>query len=105
MESVTVSHQDFNSKQGERWPITKPRDSNVLRGEGSFASETQSGSDYTPKKGERYDIVKLETSDIWRVCMKFQSFSASILNLLSQAFNLTLDASNLPILFVSNDQP
>lgn len=47
--------------------MTKPKDSNILRGDGSFVSETVKGTEYTPKKGERYDTIRPGVSDIWKV--------------------------------------
>lgn len=67
MASNTVSHEDYSGKKGERYEAVKPRDSDILRGDGSFISQTQNRMEFTPKKGDRFDTVKQGSADIWRV--------------------------------------
>ncbi|VDK69838.1 unnamed protein product [Gongylonema pulchrum] len=66
-ETGTVSHQDFTAKKGEHYPATKPKDSDLLHGDGLFTAETHAGTEFTPKIGERYDAKRLTESDIWEV--------------------------------------
>lgn len=49
----------------------KPKDSDLLRGDGSFVSETSNNLDYTAKKGERHEVVRPDASDIWKVFLNF----------------------------------
>lgn len=74
MESITVTGQDFTDRKGNRYPVTKPQDSNILRGDGSFTAETQNALEYSAKTGERYDAVRPGESDIWKA-----SISVSVL--------------------------
>lgn len=67
MEGESRTHQEYKGKKGERYPTSKPQDSDILRGEGAFASETQSGSEYTAKIGERLDSKRPGESEIWKV--------------------------------------
>lgn len=67
MASETVSHREYSRKRGERYKTSKPTDSNILRGDGSFTAETVKDAEFKPKRGERYDAVKQGSSDIWKV--------------------------------------
>lgn len=67
MEGDTVSHQDYAHAKGERYSVKKPKDSDLLRGEGSFTSETTKTVEYTQKRGERYETARQEASEIWKV--------------------------------------
>lgn len=58
---------------GERYEVKKPKDSNLLRGDGQFIAETEKNIEYVPQKGERYEIRPQEPSDIWKVFF-FDSF-------------------------------
>lgn len=62
-----MAHLDYSTPKGERYPTLIPRDSNILGGDGSFASETQKSVDFVAKKGERYQLTRPGTSDIWKV--------------------------------------
>ncbi|EFO15873.1 hypothetical protein LOAG_12637 [Loa loa] len=66
MGSDTVSHQDYVNRTGERYPVTKPQDSDLLHGDGSFMSETQTATEFTAKKGERYDAKRPVESELWK---------------------------------------
>lgn len=68
METDTVMRKEYSGKKGERYEIKKPKDSNILRGDGSFVAQTDKGIEYTAKTGERYEVVKQGSSDIWKVC-------------------------------------
>lgn len=62
-----MSHQELKGGKSERYPTSKPQDSDVLHGDGSFVSESQAGSEYIAKKGERFDVKKPGESDVWKV--------------------------------------
>uniref|UniRef100_A0A915PLM7 Uncharacterized protein n=1 Tax=Setaria digitata TaxID=48799 RepID=A0A915PLM7_9BILA len=61
-----VAHHDYKRLKGERYPIKKPQDSNILYGDGTFASETHTNAEFTAKIGERYDIKRPVESEIWK---------------------------------------
>lgn len=67
IETNTVARSEYGPKQAERNELFKPRDSNVLKGEGNFQRETSNLSDYQPNRGERYERQKPQDSDIWKV--------------------------------------
>lgn len=47
--------------------MVKPKESNILKGEGTLAGESMNATEYKPKKGDRYDVKRPGTSDIWKV--------------------------------------
>lgn len=67
MPSDTVTHLEYSNLTGERYETKKPQDSDILRGDGAFLSETDKSVEYTAKMGERYEAVKQGSSDIWKV--------------------------------------
>lgn len=69
MQTESVSHKEYSGKKGERYETKKPVDSNILRGDGIFASETQNEAEFSPKRGERYIVVRPGSSDIWKVSL------------------------------------
>lgn len=71
MAEDTLSHEEHKIITGERYDIVKPKDSDILRGDGSFTATTDKNIEYTPKKGERYDTVRPVASDIWKVVICF----------------------------------
>ena len=77
MQKKSLAHEEYSGKKGERYETKWPLDSDVLRGDGSFASKTQKETDYIPKKGERYKAVKPMDSDLLKVC--FWKFEVSLL--------------------------
>ena len=54
--------------RGERPVAARPRESNILRGEGPFHVETNQRSEYGPKRGERFEAKRPVESEIWKVC-------------------------------------
>lgn len=81
MTSETVTHIEYSGKRGERYEVVKPKDSDILKGDGSFVSETDKNLEYTAKKGERYEAVKQGSADIWKVLVlpTYQLMKASFL--------------------------
>lgn len=47
--------------------MTKPEDSDFLRGDGPVVSETAKSLDFTGRRGERSEAFRPGTSDIWKV--------------------------------------
>lgn len=79
MATGTVTQEEFSRKKGERYETKKPKDSDILKGDGSFAEQTEKETEFTQKMGERYETVKPGTSDIWKVADLFMSFEGSLL--------------------------
>uniref|UniRef100_A0A915N197 Uncharacterized protein n=1 Tax=Meloidogyne javanica TaxID=6303 RepID=A0A915N197_MELJA len=52
--------------RGERPVAARPRESNILRGEGPFHVETNQRSEYGPKRGERFEAKRPVESEIWK---------------------------------------
>lgn len=71
MDVNSVNRSEYTHQQGEKLEAKRPKDSDILKGEGSFASDTHTRSEYVPKKGERYDPKKHDTSEIWKVYTNF----------------------------------
>lgn len=67
MDGDSVSHQEHRAMTGERYATKKPKDSDLLRGDGSFVAETEKKIEYALKKGERCEAVRPGTSEIWKV--------------------------------------
>lgn len=67
MQKDSLAHEEYTGKKGDRYEARRPRDSDILRGEGPFSSKTQTEVDYVPKKGERYKAVEQTDSDVWKV--------------------------------------
>uniref|UniRef100_A0A1I7V5Z5 Ovule protein n=1 Tax=Loa loa TaxID=7209 RepID=A0A1I7V5Z5_LOALO len=84
MGSDTVSHQDYVNRTGERYPVTKPQDSDLLHGDGSFMSETQTATEFTAKKGERYDAKRPVESELWKLDSFYQEFAVQQVKQYSQ---------------------
>lgn len=59
---------------GERYDVKKPKDSNILLGDGSVTGETEKGIEYVQQKGDRYEIIRPGTSDIWKVSFYYALF-------------------------------
>lgn len=76
IEGESVSHQEHKAVKGDRYEVKKPKDSDILRGDGSFVVETDKSIEYAAKKGERYETIRPESSDIWKV-IKNMRFRAS----------------------------
>ncbi|EJW77341.1 hypothetical protein WUBG_11751, partial [Wuchereria bancrofti] len=75
--AVSVSHKDYDRKKGDRYQISKPTDSNILQGNGSFVSETQKNADYVDQKGEICKVKRPISSEIWKIDGKFETKSVS----------------------------
>lgn len=67
LESSTVNRDDYSHTKGERFEIKRNKDSDVLKGSGTFARESTNLSDYKPKQVERSQPVRQGTSEIWKV--------------------------------------
>lgn len=70
MNADTVTHQEYSGNKGERYDVTIPKDSDILRGDGLFVDETSKNVDFTAKKGERVEPIKQGSSDIWKVQLR-----------------------------------
>lgn len=77
MSTATIAQEEYNKKTGERYRPKKPKDSNILQGDGTFETETQKSIDYIQKKGERYPVVRHDESDVWKVT-KLENFSFTL---------------------------
>lgn len=84
MQKDSLARSEYTEKKGERYEAKRPTDSNILQGDGSFNTKTQTDLDFIPKKGERFKTIKPEDSDVWkasfirliiafRKCMKQES--------------------------------
>ena len=62
-----MNRTDYGAKTGERYEAVRPRDSDVLKGDGSFTGLTQHDLDFQPGKGERYEMVKRDADPSWKV--------------------------------------
>ena len=69
MQKDSLAREEYTGKKGERYEAKRPQDSDILRGDGPFATKTQKEIDYVPKKGECYKPVKPEDSDVWKVSL------------------------------------
>lgn len=67
MASDTVNRQEYSARKGERMETVKPKDSDILKGDGSFVTETDNSVEFIAKRGDRYEAVKQGSSDIWKV--------------------------------------
>lgn len=67
VDGSTVSKAEYSAKKGERYAVTKPADSNLLKGDGSFTGQTQNSQDFKPGKGDRYDAVRRGSNEVWKV--------------------------------------
>lgn len=70
MSGSTVNRDEYSSNQkGEKYQLAKkPKESGILKGEGSFAQETSTSLEFTPKQGERYPVkTNKESSELWKV--------------------------------------
>lgn len=66
MEKTTVNRDGYYSNmKGERFDVRRPVDSDLLRGDGTFMSETHTGAEFGAKKGERAKQTLHGPSDIW----------------------------------------
>lgn len=52
--------------KGELYDARKPRDSNLLHGDGSFTTVTVKSIKYTARKGKRFDEVRPDSSALGR---------------------------------------
>lgn len=66
---MTVNRSEFLQKQGERYELAIPKESEILPKEGHFSKESVNKSEYKPKKGDRYEVRRYEPADLWKVRM------------------------------------
>ncbi|KAL7075439.1 hypothetical protein ACQ4LE_004930 [Meloidogyne hapla] len=66
LERSGVNAEYGKGGKGERPAATRPRESNILRGEGPFHVETNQRSEYGPKRGERFEAKRHVESEIWK---------------------------------------
>ncbi|VDO45090.1 unnamed protein product [Haemonchus placei] len=59
-----MNQQEFTVIRGERYDLKKPKDSGILRGDGSFTDKTMNHLEFVVTKGERYDVRRPEDSDV-----------------------------------------
>lgn len=71
MDGSTINRTEYSHKMGERYEPRRPRESDILKGEGAIESESHTRREYQPKKGERYDARKHDSDDIWKVRLSF----------------------------------
>lgn len=62
-----MNRQDYSNVRGERYEARRPKDSDVLKGEGTFDVESVNRSEYKMKAGERYDAKRPHSSGIFKV--------------------------------------
>jgi hypothetical protein len=67
MDGTTINRSEYSHKQGERYDASRPKDSDILRGDGSFMSDTHNRLEYPAKAGDRYEMKTQGASDIWKV--------------------------------------
>ena len=67
MENTSVNRAAYAGKQGERYDVVRPKDSNVLRGDGSFIAESVHAAEFGEKRADRFDARRPEPSDLWKV--------------------------------------
>ena len=68
LEGRGVNREEYGREpRGERFPTVKPRDSDILRGEGAFARESHQMSEFGPKRVERERGKGQPESDVWAV--------------------------------------
>jgi hypothetical protein len=68
MQGQSVSREHFgHTTGGERAEQKRPQESGILKGEGTFSSETQKRVDFGPKKGERAEAKRPVDSTLFRV--------------------------------------
>ncbi|RCN40298.1 hypothetical protein ANCCAN_13753 [Ancylostoma caninum] len=60
----TMNQQEYVTVKGERYDTKRPKDSEILKGDGSFMDKTMNQQEYVTVKGERYDIKRPKDSDI-----------------------------------------
>lgn len=78
--------------RGDRYDTVKPKDSDFLRGDGAFASETSKHADFTAVKGERFDPMRPTTSDIWKVCIPLRYlFLPIFISVEKHIFKISMD--------------
>ena len=69
IEGRSVHREHFpGHASGERAEARRPQESGILKGEGSFSTETHKRAEFGPKKGERAEAVRPADSDLVRVC-------------------------------------
>ena len=70
LERATVNRSEYGREgRGERAPRRIPVEegAELLRGDGSFLSETSKSAEFQPKKGDRFEARVQGASDIWKV--------------------------------------
>lgn len=67
MANLTVSKEDYSRKKGDRYPVKKPEDNDILKSKSAFDGQTCNRIDFIPKKGERYEITRPRSSDLLKV--------------------------------------
>lgn len=69
MDAKSSTKEDYVAHEiEERSPIQRPRDSNVLKGEGAFQTQSTTRDTYKPGQAVRFDVKKPGSSDLWKVC-------------------------------------
>lgn len=61
-----MNREDYSNIHGERYDPVKPKDSDILKGKGSFVGETVTSTEFVPKHGERYETHRPTGSDVFR---------------------------------------
>jgi hypothetical protein len=67
MDGQTVNRDEYRHTKGERAEQRRPEESGILRGEGSFASETHKHVEFAPKQGERVGPIRPVNSELFTV--------------------------------------
>jgi hypothetical protein len=73
LDSTTVHRSEYQAKKGDRYAKKTPVNASgeLLRGDGSFLSETSQNAEYRAGKGDRYETKRRGSSDIWKVLHSF----------------------------------
>lgn len=66
-ETGTVHRTEYTQRVGERAERKIPAESGILKGQGTFASETQQRAEFGPKRAERMTAVRPADSDLFKV--------------------------------------
>ena len=78
MEGRGVNREEYGREgKGDRFPASRPKESGILKGEGSFTSETHKRVEFGPKRGERSEAVRPADSDILRGEGRFEAESVA----------------------------
>ncbi|KAI6215629.1 hypothetical protein M3Y94_00407600 [Aphelenchoides besseyi] len=80
MDAQSATHLDYVPHRTDQRPVVqRPIDSNVLKSDGQFESETTASSAYRPGQAVRFDIPRrAEASDIWKTKDATGEFGKSV---------------------------